>query len=63
MWPSWYLRDEPYVLVVLMLVGCALLGSALYRAMHRRADRRLEAADPTRARRLDGPGGGNAPRH
>ena len=63
MWPSWYLRDEPYVLVVLMLVGCALLGSALYWAMHRRADRRLEAADPTRARRLDGPGGGNAPRH
>jgi cellulose synthase (UDP-forming) len=43
MWPSWYLRDQPLVSVVLMLVGCVFLGSALYWAMHRRAQRRLAA--------------------
>jgi cellulose synthase (UDP-forming) len=63
MWPSWYLRDDPYTLVVLMLVGCGLLGSALYWAMHRRAGRRLEAADPTRDRHPGGPGGVDARGH
>ena len=43
MWPGWYLRDEPYALIVAMVVGCLLLGSALYWAMNRRAGRRLRA--------------------
>ena len=45
MWPGWYLRDQPYALVVLTLVGCFLLGSAMFWAMRRRAGRRLEAGD------------------
>jgi cellulose synthase (UDP-forming) len=44
MWPSWYLRDQPYGAIVVMLVGCALFGAALYWIMQRRADRRLRAS-------------------
>ncbi len=41
LWPSWILRDQPYGVVGLMLVGCALLGLALYWAMRRRSSARL----------------------
>jgi cellulose synthase (UDP-forming) len=51
LWPSWYLRDDPSVLVVLLLVGCFLLSSALYWTMRRRADRRLQASAPIQAPR------------
>jgi cellulose synthase (UDP-forming) len=44
MWPGWYLRDEPYALIVVMVVGCLLLGSALFWSMNRRAGRRLHAS-------------------
>jgi cellulose synthase (UDP-forming) len=41
LWPSWILRDQPYGVVGLMLVGCALLGLALYWTMRRRSSARL----------------------
>jgi cellulose synthase (UDP-forming) len=44
LWPSWYLRDQPLPLIILMLLGCFLLGSALFWAMNRRAGRRLKTA-------------------
>jgi hypothetical protein len=42
MWPSWYLRDQPYLVAIVMLVGCVLLGFAFYWAMRRRADVRTK---------------------
>jgi len=41
LWPSWVLRDQPYGIIGLMLIGCILLGLALYWAMRRRAAVRL----------------------
>ena len=41
LWPSWALRDQPFSIVIVMLVGCFLLGLALYWAMRRRASGRL----------------------
>jgi cellulose synthase (UDP-forming) len=41
LWPSWELRDEPFGVIGLMLIGCALLGLALYWAMRRRSSARL----------------------
>ncbi len=41
LYPSWVLRDQPYAIVILMLVGCALLGFAIYWALRRRAHGRM----------------------
>jgi len=43
LYPSWALRDQPYGIVIIMLLGCALLGFALYWAMRRRAGGRMAA--------------------
>jgi cellulose synthase (UDP-forming) len=40
-WAAWYFRDRPVALLLLLIVGCGLLGSALFRALGRRAERRL----------------------
>jgi cellulose synthase (UDP-forming) len=40
-YPSWALRDQPYGSVVVMLIGCVLVGFALYWAMRRRAGARM----------------------
>jgi cellulose synthase (UDP-forming) len=63
LWPGWYLRDQPFSLIVLMLVGCFLLGSALFWAMNRRAGRRLQTAGPRPEPRNDAPRGSDAPGH
>jgi cellulose synthase (UDP-forming) len=63
MWPGWYLRDQPFSLIVLMLVGCFLLGSALYWAMNRRAGRRLHASRSQLDRHDDEPHSLDAPGH
>ena len=39
--PSWTLRDQPYASVAILLIGCLLLGFALYWAMRRRAGMRV----------------------
>lgn len=43
LYPSYVLRDQPFGVVLLMLVGCLLGGSAIYWAMRRRASIRLSA--------------------
>ena len=43
LYPSYVLRDQPFGVVLLMLVGCLLAGSAIYWAMRRRANIRLSA--------------------
>ncbi|MBV9783527.1 MAG: UDP-forming cellulose synthase catalytic subunit [Acidisphaera sp.] len=40
-WPSWMLRNQPVGIVLVMVVGCILLGLALYWAMRRRATVRV----------------------
>ena len=45
LYPSWVLRDQPYAIVILMLIGCALLGFALYWALRRRANGRMAVRD------------------
>ncbi len=40
-WPSWILRDQPFGIVIVMIIGCFFCGLALYWAMRRRADGRL----------------------
>jgi cellulose synthase (UDP-forming) len=42
LYPSYVLRDQPYLVVILMLGGCILLGLAIYWAMRRRAGTRLQ---------------------
>jgi len=44
LYPSYMLRDQPYTLVVMLLIGCLFLGLALFWAMGRKAETRL----PTR---------------
>jgi cellulose synthase (UDP-forming) len=39
-WPSYALRDKPYISIIILIVGCVLLGFAFYWAMRRRANRR-----------------------
>lgn len=43
LYPSYVLRDQPFGVVLLMLLGCLLGGSAIYWAMRRRAIVRLAA--------------------
>ncbi len=45
-YPSWLLRDSPYGVIVLTLLGCILLGLAFYWAMSRRASGRLNQPQP-----------------
>jgi hypothetical protein len=54
--PSWYLRDQPLGTVVFMVVGCLLVGFALFSAMHRRAEVRLPK--PVTGTPTGVPGGG-----
>ena len=42
LYPSYFLRDQPYLVVILMIGGCLLLGLAIYAAMRRRAGTRLQ---------------------
>ncbi len=44
LYPSYVLRDQPFGVVLLMLLGCLLGGSAIYWAMRRRANIRLAAS-------------------
>jgi cellulose synthase (UDP-forming) len=43
LYPSYVLRDQPFGVVLLMLLGCLLGGSAIYWAMRRRAIVRLSS--------------------
>ena len=45
-WPSWALRDQPFTVAIVMLVGCVLCTVVLYGAMRRRADGRDSQAPP-----------------
>ncbi len=38
LWPAWYLGDRPMPLLLLLLLGCGVLGSACYWTLRRRAD-------------------------
>ena len=42
-WPSYFLRNQPFVIVIVMIVGCGLLTLALHTALRRRAASRLKA--------------------
>ena len=46
LYPSYVLRDQPFSVVIVMLVGCLLGGLALYWAMRRRAIVRLAPSTP-----------------
>jgi cellulose synthase (UDP-forming) len=47
LYPSYLLRDQPFGIVLLMLVGCIFAGLALFWAMRRRADvRMLQTTQP-----------------
>lgn len=43
MWPSYWLRDQPFSIVIVMIIGCVLLTFAVHAILRRRADARLKA--------------------
>jgi cellulose synthase (UDP-forming) len=43
MWPSYILRDQPFTIVIVMIVGCVLLTLVLHATLRRRAANRLKA--------------------
>ncbi|HTI01969.1 MAG TPA: UDP-forming cellulose synthase catalytic subunit [Acidisoma sp.] len=43
MWPSYWLRDQPFTIVVVMIIGCVLLTFAVHAILRRRAQVRLKA--------------------
>ena len=49
LYPSYLLRDQPYGVVALMLIGCLLVGAALFWAMRRRANIRLTQTTTVRS--------------
>jgi cellulose synthase (UDP-forming) len=46
LWPSYLLRDQAYMVVVLMLAGAVLCGTALFWLMRRRVHSRLTPTTP-----------------
>jgi cellulose synthase (UDP-forming) len=43
MWPSYWLRDQPFSIVIVMIIGCVLLTFAVHAILRRRALVRLKA--------------------
>lgn len=43
MWPSYWLRDQPFMIVIVMIIGCVLLTFAVHAILRRRAQARLRA--------------------
>lgn len=46
LWPSWYLRDQPIGLLLLMLAGSVLFAAGCYRALLRRRTSPPESGNP-----------------
>ncbi|MCB8883468.1 UDP-forming cellulose synthase catalytic subunit [Acidisoma cellulosilytica] len=42
-WPSYLLRNQPLMIVIVMIIGCVLLTLALHATLRRRAAKRLKA--------------------
>jgi hypothetical protein len=42
-WPSYLLRNQPFTIVVVMIIGCVLLTLVLHATLRRRASNRLKA--------------------
>jgi cellulose synthase (UDP-forming) len=47
-WPSYLLRDQPFTIVLVMIVGCIILTFALHATLQRRARNRLKARGDVR---------------
>jgi hypothetical protein len=42
-WPSYVLRDQPLMIVIVMIIGCILLTGVLHAGLRRRSAKRLKA--------------------
>jgi cellulose synthase (UDP-forming) len=47
-WPSYLLRDQPFTIVLVMILGCVILTLALHLTLRRRAMGRLRSRGDVR---------------